>query len=655
MNEFSAGIDLGKAAPAERQDASEDGDVAGFLAALAQTRLAPYEIVDQVRRPDPDRYRTTVDGCIQGRWLLEGAALPSIHGPIDWNFGSRSNLIHLQCWTPVTCLLAVHRHTGEGSYLALAVRYALDWLNTYHGGYKDADIAELVDGAKSQTNLPWYDMAAGMRAYRLAFLADILCRDPQVDLGVKKLLHEALVFHAKVLAQQNFLTGHSNHGFYQSIGALLLCRRFSWWAPIGKHLPIAREAFDRTLRSQFTESGIHQEHSPGYHMSMLTTLLTARENSLLPESGAGLAIANQAEEALAWMIMPGRRLAPFGDTDWNVLATLGPSDTYRDGPLRYLLSSGAEGDKPQSGTRLMPDLGYAFARIHAGAIEDASYLAQMTAFQSRVHKHADHGTFVWAEGPLTILTDPGRYGYEGRTQPGSDLHRAGFWYGDPKRIYVETTRAHNCVEIDGADHARSGVVPFGSGLIAAESRDGLVVFQSLIPHGVSVAQRRILILNPRRWLIVVDVLADQSSAAHDFRQWFKLAPGWTAALAGRSCVAASTPERTLWIEDLFGARASSLAFGEDAPLRGWASLRGGELSPAQSLCFARRGMPTTCFATIFALDHAIERLSGTVYDPDAARLVLRFTDETEETAIEFDEFDVWSGEPARVAARSTLC
>jgi hypothetical protein len=38
-------------------------------------------------------------------------------------------------------------------------------------------------------------------------------------------------------------------------------------------------------------------------------------------------------------------------------------------------------------------------------------------------------------------------------------------YSDPNRIYVETTRAHNTVEIDGLSHPRRNVQPYGSGLV----------------------------------------------------------------------------------------------------------------------------------------------------------------------------------------------
>ena len=47
----------------------------------------------------------------------------------------------------------------------------------------------------------------------------------------------------------------------------------------------------------------------------------------------------------------------------------------------------------------------------------------------------------------------------GRTKPGTELWKQGFWYGDPNRVFVESTHAHNTVEVGGESYNRSPVPP----------------------------------------------------------------------------------------------------------------------------------------------------------------------------------------------------
>jgi hypothetical protein len=314
------------------------------------------------------------------------------------------------------------------------------------------------------------------------------------------------------------------------------------------------------------------------------------------------------------MFLPDFRLAPFGDTDSSPVGTARSQRSLPDTTLRWFMSKGAEGTPPAAKVQSDKLGGWAFARIHRGDPSNASYLAQMTAFHSRVSKHADHGTFVWNEGPLAILSDPGRYSFGRRTKSGSELHQAGFRYSDPSRIYVERTRSHNCVEVDGLDHPRVGVQPFKTGVIGARKAGDLVIFQSRIPIGELVRQDRLLILDPGRWLIVIDSLAIVPAArmsGDNGSRWRRdgllIAPAVVVS-------AASTLERTLWIEELLGAKTGDMAYGQADPVRGWASIRAGELVPAQGFCFERLASPNARFATVFGLDRVITPLPGTVWE-----------------------------------------
>ena len=224
------------------------------------------------------------------------------------------------------------------------------------------------------------------------------------------MLLQALQFHHEVLADPAIFRGHNNHGLYQALGQLAACRRLQDLLPSNYFERIARERLLKCFSNQFfVEEEIHREHSPGYHHMVLGCLLGAKRSNLLGMDQEAFLLL--AEEALMWMIRPDASLAPIGDTDSRPL----PNDAEvarqrRYPPLRSLLTRGEIGKPPPSGVKAYPAAGYAFARIYdperGESAESASYLAQLSAYHSRVHKHADHLSFVWSEGLTKHLQTP---------------------------------------------------------------------------------------------------------------------------------------------------------------------------------------------------------------------------------------------------------
>ena len=141
----------------------------------------------------------------------------------------------------------------------------------------------------------------------------------------------------------------------------------------------------------------------------------------------------------------------------------------------------------------------------AESFDGASYLAQQAGFHSRTHKQADDLSFIWYDRGTEILIDAGRYGYLGKTEPGSDLWNKGFWYSDPKRIYVESTRSHNTVEIDGMSFNRKDSPPYGSAIQRwGETEDGLLFVETHATQFETIGHTRLLVFDPGNWLLVYD-------------------------------------------------------------------------------------------------------------------------------------------------------
>nr|WP_255500741.1 heparinase II/III family protein [Caulobacter sp. 17J80-11] len=494
---------------------------------------------------------------------------------------------------------------GDRAALAAAGAWADDWVASFAaplaGLDAEAAVTRALAGEGSQA---WYDLAAGLRVYRLAYLLDLACRTPERGDQEIGRLADALSLHHRVLAQPRAFSGHNNHGVFQSLGQLAAARRLPELDPGGAYAALARARLQACLTAQFFDEGVHREHSPGYHQILLATLIGAREDGLL---GAEVeALTARAETALGWMITPGGGLAPLGDTERKWYG-VGPGfvGRFRDPAVRALLRRGRGAPAPPLGVQAYPEAGLAFARL-AGADGRPAYLAQGAGFHSRVHKHADHLGFVWWDRGREVLADPGRFAYLGRTEPGSDLREAGFWYADPRRIYVESTRAHNALEIDGRDHPRRDGEAFGSALKGAREADGLAVTECAFTRGDGLAFRRVLVMAPGRYLLVVDEAVDPADAPHAARQWFTFAPEWRVARVATGFVAesATPPPERLTVLSLDGAALEGPWRGREEPdLLGWVAETPNRLTPASTVCFRREGTAAS-FATLFAFGDA---------------------------------------------------
>lgn len=418
---------------------------------------------------------------------------------------------------------------------------------------------------------------------------------------------------------------------------------------------LARERFVTLLDTHFTIEGAHLEHSPGYQYGLMASLIGASASGLLDERRLEERI-RAMEGVLSWMIMPDGRIVPLGDTDPKSMSRSTAFVSRFSNPvLQHQMSRGKLGVAAESGVKALLQSGYAFARLPVVSPcvpASVSYLAQIAAFHSNIHKHADHLSFVWHDRGRDILIDPGRYAYAGKTEIGSDLSKQGFWYSDPKRIYVESTRAHNCVEVDNRSYPRGRhVTPFGSALRYAGEQAGFAVTDCDVTHLRAIRHRRVLVLGPGHFLLVLDWLNDRTSP-HDYRQWFQFAPEWEVKAAEHGAVAAAPrrgdrPKERLRVLNLIGdnAVAAPVRGQEEPQLQGWMSDAPYSLIPTTSLAVEALARPMGRFVTLFVFDDVALDAQATRFNATLRAGTVVWTD-----ARGHHRLSIALGEPGKVAA-----
>lgn len=536
-------------------------------------------------------------------WKLGGYPPVPIDRGIPWVLttpGLRSWNFRIHCWDMLNPLLKAHSEAGDRRFLTAAVKVAKEWVEHHQN----------PEAQEPRRSFAWYDMAVGMRAYRLAYILQSARHFDLIDAHLDDHLWRSLRDHQRYLADDTNIRFHNNHGYYQVAGQLAMGRRFSDQSPaMAEAVDQGRERLARMLEQQFTSEGVHREHSPDYHRMVYETLKALIDAGLVEDTDT-IAFADRIERALAWFVLPNQRIANFGDSDYRLMRRNRSDATrkWRTHEMRYWVTSGKSGHAHDTHWVAFPESGYFVARhpdaMRADRLKNSSYLAQTCAFHSRTHKHADDLSFIWSEHGTDILVDAGRYGYLGKTEQGSALWREGHWYSDPGRVYCESTRAHNTLEFDDTNLPRKGVRPYGSALTRwAETEDGLLAVESECRHFRRIRHARLLLFLPGEWLVVLDWFHDNLKGPHDVKQWFHLAPELQLkANAGTYHVEVPGSDLPLRVASLLSEpTASPPIIGQNAPtMQGWWSPAERKMVPNFAFSYTLANACNGAFATLFA-------------------------------------------------------
>ncbi len=542
-------------------------------------------------------------------WSQRNYPSININDLIPWALNSqdeRSWNFHIHSWDMIDTLLYAYNETLEEDLFRPALDIALDWIEHYVDMKTDTPT-----DYQNNTDFAWYDMAVGLRAYRLAYIYDAYRQKVENDDLISKKLWSGLLAHQAYLTLDSNIIFHNNHGYYQAAGQVAMGRRFKETSPImvmALEQGLAR--FKIMLDQQFTKEGVHREHSPDYHRMVYDTLIGMLKADLIQDDDI-LSFTYKLEEALSWFILPNQYIANFGDSDWRLMRIKNSAaeKKWQTPMMKFVTTNGEVGRLGTDSLKVFEEAGYFVVRSNNSSknlnYDQYSYLAQTAAFHSRTHKHADDLSFIWYDRGHNILIDAGRYGYIGKAEMGTELWKQGYWYTHPNRLYCESTRAHNTLEFDNSDYARKGVKPYGSATKRSKQYpNGLTVLETECKHNKSIRHARVLIYMPNQWLIVFDWFKDNLDGIHDVKQWFNFDPEIKLIRSNNGYYTKLDNDTELHITSLLsGAQGSNVMRGVEEPrLQGWFSSAEREFIPSDSMNFSLSQVNTAAFATLFSFN-----------------------------------------------------
>jgi len=517
-----------------------------------------------------------VEAQIKNGFTTGGVAFDINKIPIWSDFRSETRNIRYKAhsWLMIDSLLVADQIVGHEDYFNKALVIADDWIMRF-----------VIDGESDE--FAWYDMAVGQRGTKLAYLLRRLIELNAPEEQIFRFIIAADI-HICELIQEDRIATHSNHGLFQMAGLIALVKSLTWIRKSSESFSFAESILEKMFSQHFAEDGLHLEHSPDYHLYMINHLKSFSKSNWL-ESESLNNMISKVEEAAHWMGNPEKNTIAIGDTANNTKVT-----------RRW----GEGNDTIPIGLKTFEKGGLVIENVETES--SMSQLVFSAQFHSRQHKHADDLNILYHLEGKPLLVDSGTYTYQ---------------YDLPERIYCESTKAHNCVEIDHLNTSRFRKDSYGSALEFSQKIGSISIhsanvlhkrlISSFIPNNkirnengieCSISHRRIIIHFPNRFLAIIDSL--ESENEHEYTQWNHFNPNLDViegtldkleVIDSRSNIIA-----TISSSDTSGkALKYIIAKGQTQPhLQGWQSHNGRELIPNVALGF-KFDNKSECVATVF--------------------------------------------------------
>jgi hypothetical protein len=457
--------------------------------------------------------------------------------------------------------------TEDASSLDLPLRFIDDWHRFHLKEQKSSKFA-------------WMDMNVGLRAMKLAYIVSayqaglLQLKSQQIDIC------EALInAHLAFLMNPAFIS-YSNHTFIDMHGLAALRSIIS--GKKGDEIDgFLQDNIPKLISSQFNEQAVHLENSTGYQAFGIGCVKRLLNSGWFSQFKLD-SLVSKASTVNDWFKMPDGRIIPVGDTDGAPMPSLSTS--------AFTASH-----------ELFNSSGYVIYRDDGnGKVARSSYLFFMGAFNSRFHKQADDLSITWFEGE-DILCDAGKFAYKA-----SEI-----------RGFVQSTRAHNTIEVDGKSSGEfySGKphLVYGSAVKQAELTEWGFALSAEVYHKKSgVRHTRYVFYRCKNWLLLIDKLTSiDGRTPHSFTQWLHFSPHLHGEIAegnryhanlmsGKKLEVISSCDRVI---------SNSLVRGQLTPVRqGWISQGYGQITPADALSFTHEGSSDVTFATLLTIGSVGARL-----------------------------------------------
>ena len=390
----------------------------------------------------------------------------------------------------------------------------------------------------------------------------------------------------------NYYWGH-NHGIFQDRALLQLASLFPIFEDSEEWIEISNFRLDLHLDEGVTESGVHKEHSPAYHLLVMKLFIDIDNfNNHYHNNNEKLSsIVYKMQEFLIHIAKPDGTVPSVGDSfDDNVMRI--SKGIITNEYLLFEITNGAEGVEIENRSIVYTDAGIAIFK-NDWVNDKPIYFSLFNAYHSSVHKQSDDLSFVLTYGETDFFVDAGKYN---------------FVEDDPYRIFIRSVFAHNTISVDNKTYdfreqsfiGNPTIDDYSIGLDFSYVKASHRLFE-----GVEIT-RTVFFFNEGAVYIHDSIKSDVS---HSYSQIFNVGQDVILDINQSSNISLTSiiDGSKINLIQLNKIDAMSSFYGSLEPIRGWKSTTFNQVEPIPSLNYYIDG-DNVEFSTCININIAIEQV-----------------------------------------------
>lgn len=294
--------------------------------------------------------------------------------------------------------------TGEDKYFTESFKILENWFEKFPVSIKDEieDLAYHPEGTAIRL-LFW------MKYYSVFY--DLFTNDQMIKFD--NIIDDT----AKLLYQDEFYAGMTNHGLFQNMGLLA----YSIYKDENyQTTEVFQKSLDRIytyVKEVFTIEGVHKEHSPSYHVLLVHNIKQIIETFKLInydnyKINTLYKLFKKMESYTINIVTPDFKLPNISDgTQFNLSTNSVYKKLFDSEEYKFITSGGEEGKAPDPLIIAYPESGYLIARNSWE--KNATYFLFLASYHMHFHKHTDDLSFIlYNNGPIFIDSGPFSYDYQ---------------------------------------------------------------------------------------------------------------------------------------------------------------------------------------------------------------------------------------------------
>lgn len=310
-----------------------------------------------------------------------------------------------------------------------------------------------------QNKLLWHDHATALRLQNLLFVFNYLLSKDLISTNAKEfnLFLKLFKDHINKLADEEFYSKHTNHGFDQSLILYQATLELRYVLNVEQYIVLAEKRINSEINYAFCTDGGHKENSPAYLNFGIKQCLIAIDiaesyNQKTETIKRIKDIIEIATQALIFTVKPDGYLPLIGDTSqYKVVDIFENFKPKCYGQFKYAITNGKVGSIPKSNTLILEQSGYAIYRSSWERVNfnDAIHLVFKASYHSNYHRHDDDLSFTLYGYGEDWIVDGGIYKYEEKNK---------------HRLYIRSHLSHNLMSPDNFSALRGKDIKHRVGL-----------------------------------------------------------------------------------------------------------------------------------------------------------------------------------------------